>query len=344
MSLIFSDGFDVYGEVGTSNHDAVINHWGSGSFIGQAQSIVQQGRHSGGKSAVLLGDDGNDAIIQTELPTVVTSGLFIIGFNFKRASVSAGNYVIYLNDIDSSFGTSKSPFHFSGGSNVIRSFNVAIGKSIVDDQWHHVEIVYDTTADIVYLYLDEELIHTASYSLDPRYIRIYDRNTSGYSTNKFNFIDDFYVLDDTGDSANGRLGDSARIDTIFPSGETSVADWTTLETNTWGAISGTPEDDTTSIFAVSSGDTTLFNWTDIQSTGIVDVNAISIRGRSEDVDLAGVTFQPVMSGTALVDIGDLVNTPTITDNFYMTIDVNPETGSQFTESEINSLELGFRSH
>jgi len=343
MSLIFTDGFDVYGEAQTTNQTGPVQHWGSGSLTSDATLLIKEGRYSGSKSLVVSSDDGYEARIQTELPTVVTSGLFIMGFNFKRNHTNGRDFTVYLSD-GITFSNSNPLLYFSGSSMSIRSLNSSTGSSVTAEQWHHVEIVYDTTADTLNLYLDDALIYTKSFSMDPRYIRIRHSISSSSSSLTLNYIDDFYVLDDTGDSANGRLGDTARIDTIFPSGETSVADWTTLDTNTWGAISGIPSDDTTSIYAVSSGDKIVFNWTDIQSSGIVDVNAISIRGRSEDVDLTDATFQPVMSGTALVDIGDLVDPPVLTDNFYMSIDVNPETGSQWTESEINSLKLGFRSH
>lgn len=340
MSLLFSDGFDVYGASGVKNNNQPVDHWTSASINAQGGLFVQPGRYTGSSSMLVLGADKNYTTLSKEISSMLsTGGKLIIGFNCKVNTNTSSISYFYLSPIYST-NSQYNVLEFRSGNiyvaNGDTTYNVTFG------QWHHIEMEFDRTANTYTLYLDGNSINSRSWSYDASFFTIrhlYDDTGSAPST-AYHFIDDFYILDGNGTSANDRIGSTARIDTLLPSGATSSADWS----GTNASISGIAPNDNTTITAAASGDISVFTFTDAQSQNFADANAISIRVRAADTDSAGATIQPVVNGTSPVNAGSAFDPGTSFDEFQLYIDTNPETSSKFTAAEINALELGVKSN
>lgn len=347
MSLLFSEGFDVYGASGVENNTQPVDHWTSASINSQGGLFVQPGRYTGSDSLGIMGGDKATTSLRKNLSsTLTTGGKMIFGFNFKANGGSLTQTEIYLSTSSSpasntkimrvSMSTNNDLWLWNNGTITDTGTNLTIG------QWYHFEFVLDRSANTFACYLDGTNIRDGiTFSNDVSWIQIsnyYDGSIPPVS--RYHLFDDLYVLDGNGSSANDRIGSTARIDTLLPSGATSSADWS----GTNASISGIPPDDNTTITAAASGDTSVFTFTDTQSQNFADANAISIRARAADTDSAGATIQPVVNGTSPVNAGSAFDPGTSFDEFQVYLDTNPETSSKFTAAEINSLELGFKSN
>ena len=345
MSLLFSDGFDVYGPSGYENNTQPVDHWTSATINSQGGLFVQPGRYTGSNSLAIMGGDKAYTILRKNLSsTLTTGGKMIFGFNFKAGTTSTTQTEIFLS-------TSSSP---AGATKIIRVslFNdlwLWNGVSTISDttinltagQWYHFEFVLDRSANTFACYLDGTSIRDVAYSNDVSWIEIQNLYEGSIPpVSRYHLFDDLYVLDGNGSSANDRIGSTARIDTLLPDGATSSADWSGAN----ASISGIPADDNTTITAAASGDTSVFTFTNAQSQNFADANAISIRVRAADTDSAGATIQPVVNGTTPVNAGSAFDPGTSFAEFQVYLDTNPETSSKFTAAEINSLELGVKSN
>lgn len=347
MSLLFSDGFDVYGASGVENNTQPVDHWTSAQINAQGGLFVQPGRYTGSDSLAIMGGDKATTILRKNLSsTLTTGGKLIIGFNFKPNGGSLTQTEISASTSSSapsntkilriSMSTNNDVWLWNNGSISDSTVNLTIG------QWYHFEFVLDRSSNTFACYLDGTSIRDGiTFSNDVSWIQIANYYDAGVPpVSRYHLFDDFYVLDGNGSSANDRIGSTARIDTLLPSGATSSADWS----GTNASISGIPADDNTTITASASGNTSVFTFTDPQSQNFADANAISIRTRAADTDSAGATIQPVVNGTSPVNAGSAFDPGTSFDEFQVYLDTNPETSAKFTPAEINALELGFKSN
>ena len=345
MSLLFSDGFDVYGASGVENNTQPVDHWTSASINAQGGLFVQPGRYTGSDSLAIMGGDKSTNSIRKQLSSTISTGdKLIIGFNFKSNGSGFTQTELFPSTSATPASNTKI-LRISTGNDVWLWNNGTITDSTVNltvGQWHHFEFVLDRSTNTFACYLDGTSIRDGiTFSNDVSWIQIsnyYDAGTPpvGY----YHLFDDFYVLDGNGSSANDRIGSTARIDTLLPSGSTSSADWS----GTNASISGIPADDNTTVTASASGDTSVFTFTNPQSQNFADANAISIRTRAADTDSAGATIQTVVNGTTPVNAGSAFDPGTSFGEFQVYLDTNPETSAKFTPAEINALELGFKSN
>ena len=345
MSLLFSDGFDVYGASGVENNTQPVDHWTSASINAQGGLFVQPGRYTGSDSLAIMGGDKTTNHLRKQLSSTISTGdKLIIGFNFKANGnlFTQTEFFVSTSEIAPSntkilrISSGNDVWLWNNGTTTDTTVNLTVG------QWHHFEFVLDRSTNTFACYLDGTSIRDGiTFSNDVSWIQIsnyYDGGTPPVS--RYHLFDDFYVLDGNGSSANDRIGSSARIDTLLPSGATSSADWS----GTNASISGIPANDNTTITASASGNTSVFTFTNPQSQNFADANAISIRTRAADTDSAGATIQAVVNGTTPVNAGSAFDPGTSFDEFQVYLDTNPETSAKFTPAEINALELGFKSN
>jgi len=346
MSLLFSDGFDVYGPSGYENNTQPVDHWTSATINSQGGLFVQPGRYTGSNSLAIMGGDKAYTILRKNLSsTLTTGGKMIFGFNFKTGTLTSTTETEIFLSTSSSPASNTKIIRVSLSNDLWLWNNGTITDTTINltaGQWYHFEFVLDRSANTFACYLDGTSIRDGiTFSNDVSWIEIQNLYEGSIPpVSRYHLFDDLYVLDGNGSSANDRIGSTARIDTLLPDGATSSADWSGAN----ASISGIPADDNTTITAAASGDTSVFTFTNAQSQNFADANAISIRVRAADTDSAGATIQPVVNGTTPVNAGSAFDPGTSFAEFQVYLDTNPETSSKFTAAEINSLELGVKSN
>lgn len=158
-------------------------------------------------------------------------------------------------------------------------------------------------------------------------------------------FDDIYVLDTNGTENNDFLGD-VRVETIRPAGAGNETDWTPSTGANWENVDDVHPDDDSTYNYVGSGagfpQNDLYTLDNLTTTlgeiYAVQINSYTRKDDAGSVGLANIlrTGGTTYSGIGIESMGD-------TYDFQSDIvEKNPDTSSQWTVAEINSLETGIR--
>ena len=224
------DGFDNYGIphllAGTSAISTVLGKNYSSVTYGDIR--VVPGRYGNSHALRFNGNKNASQIKQTISATGVTS--FIVGFNFYMPTlvISDCDFQITNNTQNNSRGiriyaasTSVDPTIYLNGTSM---------GTIARNTWHHIEAVIVLSGPSE-LFVNGTSVGTTANSMS------YDgtfqiwRNTG--NSNDSCYIDDYYVMDNTGSTNNARIGSASyipRIETLVPRSDVS---------NSWTITAGT---------------------------------------------------------------------------------------------------------
>jgi len=157
------------------------------------------------------------------------------------------------------------------------------------------------------------------------------------------YIDDVVVWDDSGSTNNDFLGD-IRVRHLKPTADTAQADWTPLSGSGFSNIDDMPgtDDGTTYVSVGVPGSPTElsseFELDDLATT-TGRVLAVSPVSRVRKTEAGVAAYQHGIISGATEEMG-AVKTLSVDYNYVEDVmQVNPDTGSEFTAAEVNSLKL-----
>jgi hypothetical protein len=214
-----------------------------------------------------------------------------------------------------------------------------------DDTWHFIECKISWDGDITAIVrVDSNEVYNgtlaSSEPIDSVFNRFYLGSESGFDQSHF---DDFYLLDDTGTVNNDFLGEIA-IEAVLPNGAGTNSDMTATgaATNHEATDENPPDSDTTYVVSGTLNHKDSHATGNLTTTNITDVLGVqtNVFARKESTSTRELNDVVRSGGTDYN--GSISHGLTTTYEYYTTPhDTDPNTGSQFTETNFNSAEFGY---
>lgn len=355
MAIRFMDGFDKYH---STNNINVATHLARtyNSVVSDDFIKVQAGRYGG--QALEFSSWKELARIEKSISSVGVT-YFVIGFNYKYVKMHIGDdksaiIIKPSNATEYGAGTFKGITFRDGGVVVYNSgTNGNITSSaLTNNTWYHIEVVCPITAGVnnpAILYINGVEIGRSTHSdasigwngtLQIKDCTYFKSNT-GIAPSQL--IDDFYVLDNTGSTNNGRLSSASyipRIETLLPN-STVANDFgmSDMVSEPYQAMDNVPVN--TSHYAYSSvnGNKTRSGLSNL--TNISSVKAVQFNGLCANSTAATDNWKFLANNTEVGTTKTVTNTITSSTAINAEIfEVNPVTSSNWTSTSVNSIEVG----
>lgn len=337
MALLFMDGFDAkdpgikwkpsYGGYGG---------WGAGS-----SSYFRAGRFGSGTSLEIRRYSSYTAWMQTSF---TPSSLLTVGFAAKLDA----NYQFLLL-----YGDDSVTLHLSLRNNSTGTIDVLRGSTVIASApadsyspgiWHYWEVQasVDSTAGRVIVRIDgSKVIDFTGNTRNGGTSVMLDtlKLTGNGATDPGVTLDDLYILNSTGTTNNDFLGD-VRVQSLVPNGAGSFTQFVpTGATENWQNASDVPYNTTRYNSSDTVGDRDTYTLTDtLSGTGAVygvQTNMIAAKG---DAGSAGLKSVLISDGTTHYGPDRNLNASPIQSRVIY--DQNPATGSAWTVSSVDNLEIG----
>lgn len=219
---------------------------------------------------------------------------------------------------------------------------------ILNEVWHLIEIMYDSSGSNIIVKVDNQQIINYSGSINSAINHVFLGNqvyTSFSTPQLYQYYDDFAINDDSGSINNTWIG-AGVIRLLKPTSDDTNSDFTpNTGVDNYANVDDFPDDgDTTYNSSTVSGDIDTFGLESVPSiaTGQT-INAVQAiyRARSE-TDVASVA--PILVSGATTDTG--ATQSTILSDYnktnYEIYDVDPNTSAQWTETNVNAVKGGYK--
>lgn len=160
-------------------------------------------------------------------------------------------------------------------------------------------------------------------------------------------MDDFYHVDSTGSAPYNDFLGPIHIERLYPSGAGSSTDFTPLSGSNHENVDdeGRGDGDTSYNSTSTVGDKDLFTMSDIQhgGSGGLIYSVRHVTQAKKDVAEDNIDLTPIIKTGGTEHDGDQRSLIVSYDYVRKDYEQNPATGSSWTESEVNSLEAGYKS-
>lgn len=326
MSIVFMDGFDLYGfrdQVVTRGYQLV-----NGDPSGNTRFGVGQSWRTNGNSPLTF-------------PAITALSAMTIGFAFSDESTGSSNGSRVLSFKNGGTTVGLFGYDITGAIRFARDdfgsnqFGITAPGLIAPNNWNYIEIEFTrhASAGAFNIYKNGALVLSGT-GLNTGAA---DVNTVQFSTDVGNrYIDDFYMVD-----AATRLGE-CRIDTLRPTADTATKGFTPNSgSNNFSRVSdATFDGDTSYNSATTPGAKDLFDIGDLSvvPSAIFAVQTI-LAARNDNTALSQLCVD-IKSGATSVRGGTKTLAPTY--SFYTdTLPTDPATSAAWTASAVNALQLGY---
>jgi hypothetical protein len=341
MALLFMDGFD---SCNLSNKWYSTNYWGS-------SSIVSSGRNSS-KCLQHRVDGRSDAFYYYACDTCYFSEIktIIIGFAFYVPSTMQQRYVFYYGD------NIQCAVQMDTGNNwsfrVGNSFTQLGSSFSVDNYsvWNYIEMKI-TVDDSVGAYeirvngvtkISGSNVDTRGYSGTDKInqFRLFTYSHPWSTTNSY--YDDLYILDNSGSINNDFLGD-CRVDVIKPNGAGTTTQWTPSTGANYECVNEVPESGTDYVYTSTLDNIDLYSLEDLPVGANGEIFGIMINHweKRAEVGVPTRTAPLYRIGGTTYELTDRDLGSSYTYDKEV-IELNPDTGVQWIDDDINSLEVGIK--
>lgn len=352
MALLWVDGFEKYGTGnGVAVSPSTIVRW---KYISYGETLIDVYDGRWGGHCVAIDSTGSSMTTPDLSPQ---SRTLITGFNFKLDSVN--NLYPIVDLIHPQFDGATSGYQ--GCRFQVASVNgdnqIAVKTTVIRDttttvnlqadQWYHFEakVYCDDTNGTVNMKIDG--VEVMSFTGNTRH-RAYQASDR-YSLVRFYsptiitrlYVDDFYVMDDTGNTCNDFLGAATRVATLSPTSDAS-GNWTPSTGVDMYAVVDEDDLDAAYIEDTTSGNQAVFEVTDLTATEATGtVQGIMASCDSQQTSNSNKYAKFISSNGA----GSIENTgnfaPGNTNPLCHTqiMETDPD-GNAWSPSTINSLRVG----
>lgn len=339
MALLWMDGFEGYGDTdGQAVEGALARRY----TVVSTHDVKDDGRFGGWS----LQPDNKNCSIKT--PSLTTDDTLITCFALKFPFAidgisdwwlelwSSGTVGMRLGaDADGAMRV------YLGGGELSRT----VPGIINTERWHWVEfkVVCDNTTGSYELKVDGNTVLSASGIDTQSNLAYYDQvllTGADLSATETPRYDDFFVMDSTGSDHNDFVG-QLRITAIVPDGDTATVNWTTSSgSNHWELVDDLdPDDDTTYVEDTVSTNKDIWTYEALADLDSIDALCLVTDVRVTDANTYGLTTIVKSGGTEYTaNMGTISSTSYAMPERLMTVD--PDTSSPWTQSGINSVEMG----
>lgn len=277
-----------------------------------------------------------------------------IGFAIKTA-FNAGEYSIISfvspSGIEAALGYNAGSNTWFMGRNGAGGPQIGASgvRTIGDNNWHFIELHYkiDSAVGIAELWIDNTVVFNNTGVNTTYYgnttfttLHLFGGENSGIDAS----FDDLYIIDaTTGPNNTTRLGDS-RIQTLRPSGDAGPNDGTPSTAGPHYAMVNEPQNDGGATYITvtgTSGQEELFNMTSLVTTPS-SIFGARVLNYAEKTDAGTLNTNAVISSNGIVANGNTQALLTGFSGMYGIFETDPNTGSAWTPTAINSADCGFK--
>lgn len=340
MALLWMDGFEGYGDTDSERVETII---GRRYTYGGLIEVKDDARFGSGWS------------IQPEFfncwfmtPSLTTDSTMIVCFALKWPDAEM-TYGGFCNMFDGAtkgmnIGTWVNGMIvvFRGGAEVARSAPGVLNYKRW--QWIEFKVVCHNSAGSYEVRVDGKTVISAS-GVDTQAganayhdkCELRGLSISAIKTPRF---DDYFIMDGTGGSYNDFVGQS-KINAIVPNGDTATVDWTISGgSNHWELVDDLdPDDDTNYVEDTVSTNQDRWTYSALADMGTIDALCLVTDVRVTDGNTYDLTTVVKSGGTEYT-----ANAGTISSTSYAMPErlmlVDPDTSAAWTQSGVNSVEMG----
>lgn len=336
MALLWMEGFEQYA-VAADAQRAVPG------FHPTIPDVVT-GRDDRGQA---MNFDNNTAAYK--MPCNVNNNVtYTVGFAFQTSSVSTRDLIQCVHGNSVAF---ELELQSSGEMEVNRSFtqvDITSGLGITAGKWYYLEFeffihdtlgTYELRIDGVNVMSGGPVDTKATTTSNPA-------NTTGVyilgNSSGTLWIDDIYLIDDTGLTNNSFLGD-CYVETLYPDGDGTTNDFTPLSGLTNYEMvddGGTPDTGTTYVSSSTVNHIDLYTFEDLVEE-VTDIYGVRV-GAMGRIMSAGPRQVRCLARSGAVNYeGNAFGLPPDYVHVNHVWEVNPNTAAAWTEANFNSAEFGY---
>ena len=339
MAILWLDGFDNYPS-GTAETTA---KW---TDLDASTQVTWPAGYNQGFCLHMANGSGGTQHYSTSWTGVSTIG---IGMWFRPGNVPAGDQQLFrLNE--------GATTHVGVGRDSSGNWGVGRGttnapiwtstKAMQSNVWQHVELIVtiNNTTGSVELKIDGNTeINQTTIDTQNGGTGVIDQWSIVRNTSWNWDMDHVYVFDTTGTFANTFMGPSTEIYTLSPNAAGDSSGWTRSGgTANYEMVDEVPSDsDTTYVSDGTTNTQDLYNMADLPSNvGTIHHVETSVWGKNEAAGTGGVILQAKHS-TSTND-GSSQNFTTGYVRYLQGFPTNPSTSAQWTKSEVDAAQFGFK--
>ena len=355
MSLIFMDGFDTIPSA-AGGYGSPTNKWAAGFTL--------DGPYAGrfGGQAFRSISTNNGSYCRRYIPQV-TSGTFIMGMALKHDTPVLGgtayqNYQRLLTITDNGTGPQCGLFIVDSGRLAIvkgtwntgnpsaNIIDVTPSQVILANVWHYLEFKvnigefgeYEVRLDNNLLFQDVNVDTTNAINTSSDIIEIFGSENNG--SNRYCYVDDFYICDNNGTTNNDFLGD-CRVQTLVPNANID-ANFTPSTGSNFECLNELPVNITDNVSSNVPDTVDLYDMSTLDYIPS-DIYAIQtgIVAKKDNVGDRYITSRVVSGTTTTESLNSLTLTASY-EGIYDVIELNPDTSAEWTKADIDDVKLGFK--
>ena len=321
------------------------------STTGASQSISASGR-----TGSCLRINGATSYLSKTVPSQAN---YICGFAYKPDSTTGQ----WINTFDYPGGshcalqvtpttmTLRAVRNGNSTPYFIQTVLATSAQSLSENVWHYIEtkVTVDNANGIFVVNVDGvEWINVSG--VDTRYndANLCASITFGHrysSVSPDSYFDDIYIMDPDTAPSQGFLGDR-RVFCLRPNGAGATTQWTkggsAAAATNWESVDEvTPDDDVTNITDATTNHVDTYEFEDL-TAGVTAVTAVQVNIIAKKDDVGARQIAPVVRPVATDRAGTSVALTTDYVDYMQVYNVNPETSSAWSKSEVDNSEFGVK--
>jgi hypothetical protein len=339
MALLWIDGFEGYGPVGTAGLYARLGVRGY-TASGSSYMELAVGRITG----CAFGHTDSTATATFQTPVLTSDSTLIVGCAYTALNaISTSTLALYDNatlgiNITLTPTTPTSTIVLKRGATTLATFT---DFTFILGTWYYIEfkVFCHATSGTAEVRLNGVTIISLTGINTQSGTNAWHNmvKVSAYQSQRF---DDFYICDSTG-TCNDFQG-ACRVLGLFPDSDTETVQWTTSSGTThYNLIDENPANTTDYVYTSTQGDTDLYHYPSLIGTGTI----IGLQVTSQIILSAGASIiveAPIVSN-GITDLGPdyLLSSASYVEIRHIS-EIDPNTNQPWTIADLTAAHIGMR--
>lgn len=342
MALRWIDGFESYGVTNGNTVVGINGKWPTSNA--DSNFHVQAGRIAG-RSCKLNGFNGFTT------PAFSSNDTWVVGFGFMQTTYTGANQIFQFYDSTTvqveieirPYGELKA----YRGPNETNGISESAGANLKPNIWAYIEVkvkIHPTAGTLDIHVNGASVLSLTGLNTRQSANSSADRITFVGGLNDNTFLDDLYVLDNTGSNNTTFLGPQ-KITAIFPTGDHGTNQWAATGAGTTHAdrVKENPHDSSTTYLSdATSGDTEEFDYADTGSE-VTSIKGVQVNTVFETDSGSAFSVKNHVSsgGTSSDDAGTAGTNGTYT-TAVRVLETDPNTSALWTKTNLDAALFGVK--
>ncbi len=338
MALLWIDGFESYGDIGSAPQPADVlgdKYLEYRRTPSTANTQIKEGRYN---KCLWMSDDS------IRRNTGSTDTTIIIGCAIKFDNIESGRFIRLINTLDLSdyigINVVSNEFHLNMGATDWGTTSIGVVTGV----WYYLELKVVVGVSGSYDFRINGDTKLSDSGIDTRTdpsVSYYDIFILGNTASPETNYDDLYVCDGSGSVNNDLLG-GCRVDIIYPDGDGNYSQFTPLSGDNYTNVDDPIADaDSSYVESTTSGHKDTYTYGPMSEVILEDIFGLQISTDCRETDAEGFDVKTIIrtNSTDYIDAGQPIGST----DYYSKIriaELNPDTSAAWNNTEINNTEFG----